>query len=111
MNEPVELETHGFETLGVAPVPESARTMRPGSLFVIWALASASATTPVIGLVLHGIGLWDFLWINLLSLAVGLVPAMLFAHMGRQVPIISMVMGRRTYGIGGATLLSVLYTI
>ena len=111
MNEPVELETHGFETLGVAPVPESARTMRPGSLFVIWALASASATTPVIGLVLHGIGLWDFVWINLLSLAVGVVPAMLFSHMGRQVPIISMVMGRRTYGIGGATLLSVLYTI
>jgi purine-cytosine permease-like protein len=31
--------------------------------------------------------------------------------MGRQVPIISMVMARRTYGIGGATLLAGLYTI
>ncbi len=111
MNDPVELETHGFETLGIAPVPDSARNMRPGSLFVIWALASASATTPVIGLVLHGIGLWNFVWINMLSLLVGLVPAMLLSHMGRQVPVISMVMARRTYGIAGATLLAVLYTI
>ncbi len=111
MNEPVEVESHGFETLGIAPVPESARKMKPGSLFVIWALASASATTPVIGLVLHGIGLWNFVWINVLSLLIGLLPAMLFAHMGRQVPIISMVMARRTYGIAGATMLAVLYTI
>ena len=111
MTEPVQLETHHFETLGVAPVPDSARTMTPGSLFIIWGLASASATTPVIGLVLHGIGLWNFVWINLLSLLVGLIPAMLLAHMGRQVPIISMVMSRRTYGVAGATLLAVLYTI
>ena len=111
MNEQVELETHHFETLGIAPVPAAARTMRPGSLFVIWALASASATTPVIGLVLHGIGVWNFVWVNLLSLLIGLLPAMLFAHMGRQVPIISMVMARRTYGIAGATLLAVLYTV
>lgn len=111
MNEPLEPEAHQFETLGIAPVPDSARTMRPGSLFVIWALASASATTPVIGLVLHGIGLLNFLWINLLSLLAGLVPAMLLSHMGRQVPVISMVMARRTYGLGGATVLAVLYTI
>ena len=41
MNEPVELETHQVETLGIAPVPDSARTMTPGSLFIIWGLASA----------------------------------------------------------------------
>lgn len=111
MNEPVELETHHFETLGIAPVPDSARTMTPGSLFIIWGLASASATTPVIGLVLHGIGVWNFVWVNLISLLVGLLPAMLLAHMGRQVPVISMVMARRTYGVAGATLLAVLYTI
>ena len=111
MVEPVEVETHHFETLGIAPVPDAARTMRPGSLFVIWGLASASATTPVIGLVLKGIGLTNFLWLNVLSLLIGLVPSMLLAHMGRQVPIISMVMARRTYGIAGATLLAVLYTI
>jgi len=104
-------ESHGFETLGVAPVPDSERTMRPGSLFVIWGLASASATTPVIGLVLKGTGLWNFAWLNVLALLVGLVPSMLLSHMGRQVPIISMVMARRTYGAAGATLLAVLYTI
>ena len=111
MNEPVEVETHHFETLGIAPVPDAARTMTPGSLFIIWGLASASATTPVIGLVLHGIGVSNFVWVNLLALLVGLVPSMLLAHMGRQVPIISMVMARRTYGVAGATLLAVLYTI
>jgi purine-cytosine permease-like protein len=104
-------ETHGFETLGVAPVPDSERTMRPGSLFVIWGLASASATTPVIGLVLKGMGLWNFAWLNVLALLIGLVPSMLLSHMGRQMPIISMVMARRTYGVAGATLLAVLYTI
>lgn len=104
-------ETHGLETLGVAPVPDSERTMRPGSLFVIWGLASASATTPVIGLVLKGTSLPNFAWLNVLALLVGLVPSMLLTHMGRQVPIISMVMARRTYGMAGATVLAALYTI
>ncbi|MHB1280504.1 MAG: purine-cytosine permease family protein [Acidithiobacillus sp.] len=100
-----------METLGVAPVPDRDRTMRPGMLFLIWALASASATTPVVGLLLHGIGLWNFTLIVLFATIIGLIPAVLLAHMGRQVPIISMVMARRTFGIGGATLLAILYTI
>lgn len=111
MNKPAAADTHPFETLGIAPVPDSERHMRPGSLFVIWSLASASATTPVIGLVLNGTGLANFAWLNLLALLIGLVPSMLLAHMGRQVPIISMVMARRTYGVAGATLLAVLYTV
>ncbi|MGH8316650.1 MAG: purine-cytosine permease family protein [Steroidobacteraceae bacterium] len=111
MSEPAAADTHPFETLGIAPVPERERNMRPGSLFVIWGLASASATTPVIGLVLKGTGLSSFAWLSLLALLVGLLPSMLLAHMGRQVPIISMVMARRTYGVAGATVLSVLYTV
>ena len=111
MSDGASPDTQPFETLGIAPVPDSERNMRPASLFVIWGLASASATTPVIGLVLKGIGLTNFIWANVLALLVGLVPSMLLAHMGRQVPIISMVMARRTYGIAGATLLSVLYTV
>lgn len=111
MTDSVGPETHAFETLGIAPVPPGERNMRASSLFVIWGLASASATTPVIGLVLKDVGLSNFVWLNVLSLLVGLVPAMLLAHMGRQVPIISMVMARRTYGIGGATILAALYTI
>ena len=111
MTDPAGPETHAFETLGIAPVPDRERNMRASSLFVIWSLASASATTPVIGLVLKGVGLANFAWLNLLALLVGLIPSMLLAHMGRQVPIISMVMARRTYGLGGATLLAALYTI
>jgi len=109
--ETVPAETRGVETLGVAPIPDSERTLRPGSLFVIWGLASASATTPVIGLVLKGTDLPSFAWLNVLALLVGLAPSMLLAHMGRQVPIISMVMARRTYGVAGATVLAALYTI
>lgn len=111
MTEPAAADAHPFETLGIAPVPDRERNMRPGSLFVIWGLASASATTPVIGLVLNGTSLSSFAWLNLLALLVGLVPSMLLAHMGRQVPIISMVMARRTYGVAGATVLAVLYTV
>ena len=111
ISEPASPDTHSFETLGIAPVPDSERNMRARSLFVIWGLASASATTPVIGLVLRGMGLSNFFWVIILALLIGLLPSMLLAHMGRQVPIISMVMARRTYGIAGATLLSVLYTV
>ena len=108
---PLRPEPPAVETLGIAPVPDGERTMRIRSLFVIWSLASASATTPVIGLVLKGMGLEQFLWVNVLALLIGLLPAMLLAHMGRQVPIISLVMARRTFGMGGATVLSILYTI
>lgn len=111
MTAPAGPDTQPFETLGIAPVPDRERNMRPGSLFVIWGLASASATTPVIGLVLNGTSLSSFAWLTLLALLVGLVPSMLLAHMGRQVPIISMVMARRTYGFAGAAVLAVLYTI
>lgn len=111
MTEPANVETHHVETLGVAPVPDQDRTMRPGMLFLIWALASASATTPVVGLLLHGIGLLNFTLIVLFATIIGLIPSALLAHMGRQVPIISMVMARRTFGIGGATLLAIIYTI
>ena len=60
-----------MKILGVAPVPDRDRTTRSGMLFLIWVLASASVTTPVVGLLLHGIGL---------------IPAMLLSHMGRQTP-------------------------
>ncbi len=35
-----------IETVEVAPVPEKQRTMTPGKLFIVWLMASASATTP-----------------------------------------------------------------
>ncbi|MBU2753158.1 hypothetical protein HFU84_03500 [Acidithiobacillus sp. CV18-2] len=99
------------ESLGVAPVPESSRNMGPGMLFLIWALASASATTPVIGLLLKDVGLANFVWLVVLATLIGFLPGLLLAHMGRQLPIISMVMARRTFGVGGATVLALLYTV
>ena len=82
-NEPTAPDAPTVETLGIAPVPDRARHMRVTSLFVIWSLASASATTPVIGLVLKGMGLEQFLWVNVLALLIGLVPSMLLAQPGR----------------------------
>ena len=47
-----EPATHGerLETLGVAPIPESRRTMTPYRVFVVWTMASASALTPILSL-------------------------------------------------------------
>ena len=46
-----------IETVGVAPVPEAQRTMTPGKMFIVWLMASASATTPLIGFLLFPYGL------------------------------------------------------
>lgn len=108
---PPPVEITQVESFGVAPVPDAYRNMGPGMLFLIWALASASATTPVIGLLLKNVGLTHFVYLVLLATAVGFLPGLLLAHMGRQVPIISMIMARRTFGMAGATLMALLYTV
>jgi purine-cytosine permease-like protein len=46
-----------IETVGVAPVPEDQRTQTPLQMFIVWLMASASATTPLIGLLLIKFGL------------------------------------------------------
>lgn len=99
------------ETFGVAPVPHAKRIMGPGMLFLIWALASASVSTPIIGLVLKGVGLWNFVWVVVFAFLIDLIPSMLLSHMGRQVPVISMVMAKRTFGIGGASAIAILFTV
>ena len=38
-----------IETVGVEPVPEKQRTTTPYRLFIVWSMASASATTPLVG--------------------------------------------------------------
>jgi hypothetical protein len=40
-----------IETVGVAPVPDKQRVQTPRQMFVVWLMASASATTPLIGAV------------------------------------------------------------
>lgn len=37
-----------IETVGVAPVPEDQRVQKPWQMFIVWLMASASATTPLI---------------------------------------------------------------
>jgi hypothetical protein len=36
-----------IETVGVAPVPEDQWTQKPWQMFIVWLMASASATTPL----------------------------------------------------------------
>jgi hypothetical protein len=38
-----------IETVGVAPVPDDQRVQTPRQMFIVWLMASASATTPLIG--------------------------------------------------------------
>ena len=100
----------GIETVGILPIPLINRTMRPGMLYLILALASASATTPLLGLIFNGVGLENFILIEIVATTIGIIPAMLMSLMGRQVPVISLVMARRTFGVSGATVLAVVYT-
>ena len=76
-----------IETVGVDPVPENQRTMTPGKLFIVWLMASASATTPLIGLLLFHYGLTYLIaaivvaWVITMPMA-GLVAALLYAGSG-----------------------------
>ena len=100
-----------IEEFGVQPIPLSHRNMGPGMLFLIWALTSAGATTPIIGLLLNDISLSDYLYLMVASGLIGIIPAALLAHMGRQVPVISMVMARQTWGFRFADMLTFVFSI
>jgi purine-cytosine permease-like protein len=45
------------ETVGVLPVPDQQRRTTSGKLTIVWAMTSASATTPLIGALLYPYGL------------------------------------------------------
>ena len=76
-----------IETVGVAPVPEAQRTMTPGKMFIVWLMASASATTPLIGFLLFPYGLTYMIAAIVVAFLIGAIPAGLFSEMGRQVPL------------------------
>lgn len=99
-----------LEVIGVNPIPKESRTHRPGKIFNFWAMASASATTPLVGLLLAGTGLWNMLAVISIALIIGIVPAGLFSNMGRQMPISALVVSRKTYGYFTSNGLSLLYT-
>jgi purine-cytosine permease-like protein len=100
-----------IETVGVAPVPDSQRTQKPISMFIAWLMASASATTPLIGLLLYKYGLTDMIIAIVASWLIGFIPAGLFSEMGREVPLTALVVARKTFGWDGSLLFSVLFSV
>ena len=90
-----------IETVGVAPVPEAQRTMTPGKMFIVWLMASASATTPLIGFLLFPYGLVYMIAAIVVAFLIGAIPAGLFSEMGRQVPLTALVVARKTFGWDG----------
>jgi purine-cytosine permease-like protein len=100
-----------IETVGVAPVPEDQRTMTPGKLFIVWLMASASATTPLIGLLLFHYGLTYMIAAIVGAFLIGVIPAGLFSEMGREVPLTALVVARRSFGWDGSLLFSALFTV
>jgi purine-cytosine permease-like protein len=90
-----------IETVGVAPVPESQRTMTPGKLFIVWLMASASATTPLIGSLLYHYGLTDLILAIVIAFLIGVIPAGLFSEMGRRVPVTALIVARKSFGWDG----------
>ncbi|MHB1513581.1 purine-cytosine permease family protein [Acidiferrobacter sp.] len=99
------------ETLGVDPVPRSRRVMKARTVFVVWALASASATTPIIGLLLTGMSVGRFTILVGVATLCGLWPGMVMSEMGRDYPVISMVTAKRTFGAAGTAALTTLYAL
>jgi purine-cytosine permease-like protein len=98
------------ETVGVQPVPDSQRPTTSGKLFVVWAMTSASATTPLIGALLFNVGLWYMIVAIVLSLAIFLIPCGLFSEMGRELPLTALIVARRNYGWSATFLFSLLFT-
>jgi purine-cytosine permease-like protein len=100
-----------IETVGVAPIPEDQRTQTSWRIFIVWLMASASATTPLIGALLYPYGLTYLIAAIVVSWLIALIPAGLTSEMGRQVPLNTLVVARKTYGWDGSLLFSILFTV
>src|SRR5580700_5259997 len=100
-----------IETVGVAPVPEDQRVQKPWQMFIVWLMASASATTPLIGLLLFKFGLTYVIAAIVASWLIGFIPAGLFSEMGREVPLSALVVARKTFGWDGSLLFSILFSL
>ncbi|MCL4404840.1 MAG: cytosine permease [Candidatus Marsarchaeota archaeon] len=105
-----EVSKKGIEVIGVNPIPKSSRTIGSRRVFIFWAMASASALTPLLGELLIKLGITDMLLAMFFGFLIGLVPAGLFAEMGRQIPAPALVVSRKTYGYGTSSAFSLLYT-
>jgi purine-cytosine permease-like protein len=98
------------ETVGVLPVPDSERRTTSGKLLVVWAMTSASATTPLIGALLYSAGLWYMIGAIVLTWLIFMIPCGLFSEMGRELPLTGLIVARRNYGWSATFGFSVLFT-
>lgn len=103
--------TERLETLGVEPIPDRRRTLTPYRIFVIWTMASASALTPILGMLLFNFGLVLLIVAIAVAWLLGFVAAGLFSEMGREVPLTALIVARRTYGHAGAFVFALLFTV
>ncbi len=101
---------YGVEVVGVNPIPKNARNMSSRKIFIFWAMASASALTPLVGLELYNMGLIYAIIAVLVALLIGLIPAGLVSEMGRQIPVPSLIVSRKTYGYGASGIYSLIFT-
>lgn len=106
-----EARPERLETLGVAPIPDQRRTLTPYRIFVIWAMASASALTPILGMLLFNFGLVLLIVAIVVAWLLAFVAAGLFSDMGREVPLTALIVARRTYGHAGAFAFALLFTV
>ncbi len=105
-----EIIENGFEVVGVNPIPTKARNMSSKKIFIFWAMASASALTPLVGFVLYNMGLIYASIAVFVALLIGLIPAGLVAEMGRQIPVPSLIVSRKTYGYMTSGAYSLVFT-
>jgi len=84
-----------LETVGVAAIPDAQRKITPFRLFVLWAMASASALTPIVGQILFNFGLGWMITVIVAAWLLAFIPAGLFSEMGREMPLTA-VQRRRT---------------
>jgi purine-cytosine permease-like protein len=99
-----------IETVGVLPVPDRQRRTTSGKLLIVWAMTSASATTPLIGSLLFHLGLRYMVGAIAASWAIFLIPCGLFSEMGRELPLTALIVARRNYGWSATFCFSVLFT-
>ena len=95
--------TGEIETTGIDPIPLAQRTMTSGKLFNVWVMSSASALTPLVGLLLEPYGLAYMIGAIVLTWVLFAIPTGILSEMGRELPLTIMVVARRTFGwIGSA---------
>jgi purine-cytosine permease-like protein len=100
----------GFEVIGVNPIPKNERNMSPWKFFIFWAMASGAALVPIAGKELYNMGLIYAIIAIVIALLIGLIPAGLISDMGRQIPVPSLVVARKTYGYMTSGAYSLIFT-